>query len=59
MNKVTVEQKLSLFADYWNPRVVGELNGQLDITSYPSPYDNSSSGEALLSLNEITKDWNS
>ena len=28
MNKVNVEQKLSLFADYWNPRVVGELNGQ-------------------------------
>lgn len=29
MNKVNIEQKLSLFADYWNPRVVGELNGQL------------------------------
>lgn len=28
MEKVNLEQKLSLFADYWNPRIVGELNGQ-------------------------------
>jgi mannose-6-phosphate isomerase-like protein (cupin superfamily) len=26
--KVNLEQKLTLFDDYWNPRVVGELNGQ-------------------------------
>jgi len=25
---VNIAQKLSLFTDYWNPRVVGELNGQ-------------------------------
>jgi mannose-6-phosphate isomerase-like protein (cupin superfamily) len=28
MEKVNLENKLSLFSDYWNPRIVGELNGQ-------------------------------
>jgi len=28
MEKVNILQKLSLFSDYWNPRIVGELNGQ-------------------------------
>jgi mannose-6-phosphate isomerase-like protein (cupin superfamily) len=28
MNKVNVTEKLSFFSDYWNPRIVGELNGQ-------------------------------
>lgn len=28
MEKVNVIEKLSLFSDYWNPRIVGELNGQ-------------------------------
>lgn len=28
MEKVNIEQKLSLFSDYWNPKIVGELNGQ-------------------------------
>jgi mannose-6-phosphate isomerase-like protein (cupin superfamily) len=28
MEKVNLSQKLSLFKDHWNPRVVGELNGQ-------------------------------
>jgi len=28
MKKVNVDEKLSLFSDYFNPRVVGELNGQ-------------------------------
>ena len=28
MEKVSVNQKLSLFSDYWNPRIAGELNGQ-------------------------------
>ncbi|MBS1566764.1 MAG: cupin domain-containing protein [Bacteroidetes bacterium] len=28
MEKVNVHEKLSLFGDYWNPRIVGELNGQ-------------------------------
>jgi len=26
--KVNISEKLSLFSDYWNPRIVGELNGQ-------------------------------
>ena len=28
MEKVNINQKLSLFSDYWNPRIAGELNGQ-------------------------------
>lgn len=26
--KVDLEEKLSLFADHWSPKIVGELNGQ-------------------------------
>ena len=25
---INIKQKLSLFSDHWNPRIVGELNGQ-------------------------------
>ena len=28
MEKVNLAEKLSLFSDYFNPRIVGELNGQ-------------------------------
>jgi mannose-6-phosphate isomerase-like protein (cupin superfamily) len=28
MNKVNIHEKLALFSDHWNPRIVGELNGQ-------------------------------
>jgi mannose-6-phosphate isomerase-like protein (cupin superfamily) len=28
MDKVNLLQKFTLFNDYWNPRIVGELNGQ-------------------------------
>jgi len=28
MDKVNINDKLALFSDYWNPRIVGELNGQ-------------------------------
>ena len=28
MEKVSLTQKLSLFSDYWTPKIVGELNGQ-------------------------------
>ena len=28
MQKVNLSEKLSLFKDYWNPRIVGELNRQ-------------------------------
>ena len=28
MNKVTISEKLSLIHKYWDPKIVGELNGQ-------------------------------
>ena len=28
MEKVNIIEKLSLFDDYWNPKIIGELNGQ-------------------------------
>ncbi len=28
INKVNISEKLNLFSDHWNPRIVGELNGQ-------------------------------
>lgn len=28
MDKVNIQQKLATFSDYFNPKVVGELNGQ-------------------------------
>jgi len=28
MKTVNIEEKLGTFSDHWNPRVVGELNGQ-------------------------------
>ncbi len=28
MEKINISEKLSLFNDHWNPRIVGELNGQ-------------------------------
>lgn len=29
MDKVNIQQKLSLFCEHWSPKIVGELNGQL------------------------------
>lgn len=29
IEKVTLQEKLNQFSDYWNPRIVGELNNQL------------------------------
>ena len=28
MEKINIREKLKLFNDHWNPRIVGELNGQ-------------------------------
>lgn len=28
MEKINLTEKFSKFSDYWNPRIVGELNGQ-------------------------------
>ena len=28
MKTVNIAEKLGLFSDHWNPRIIGELNGQ-------------------------------
>ena len=28
IKKISISEKLKLFQDYWNPRIIGELNGQ-------------------------------
>ena len=28
LKKVNISEKLALFSEYWNPKIVGELNGQ-------------------------------
>lgn len=28
MNAINIDEKLSSFDDHWNPRIIGELNGQ-------------------------------
>ena len=28
IQKINISQKLSMFTDHWNPRIIGELNGQ-------------------------------
>lgn len=39
MNKVNLSQKLSLINDHWNPRIVGELNGQyLKLVKFKGPF---------------------
>ena len=39
MNKVNLDQKLSLINDYWNPRIIGELNGQLlKLVKFKGPF---------------------
>jgi mannose-6-phosphate isomerase-like protein (cupin superfamily) len=39
MNKVNLAQKFSLISDHWNPRIVGELNGQyLKLVKFQGPF---------------------
>jgi mannose-6-phosphate isomerase-like protein (cupin superfamily) len=39
MNKINLNQKLGLFGDYWNPRIIGELNGQLiKLVKFKGPF---------------------
>jgi mannose-6-phosphate isomerase-like protein (cupin superfamily) len=39
MNKINLAQKLSLFDDYWNPRIIGHLNGQyLKLVKFKGPF---------------------
>jgi mannose-6-phosphate isomerase-like protein (cupin superfamily) len=39
MNKVNLLEKLSLINDHWNPRIVGELNGQyVKLVKFEGPF---------------------
>lgn len=39
MQKINLLQKLSLIGDHWNPRIVGELNGQyLKLVKFQGPF---------------------
>jgi mannose-6-phosphate isomerase-like protein (cupin superfamily) len=39
MNKINLLQKLSLINDHWNPRIIGELNGQyLKLVKFQGPF---------------------
>jgi len=39
MDKINLLQKLSLIDDHWNPRIVGELNGQyLKLVKFKGPF---------------------
>jgi mannose-6-phosphate isomerase-like protein (cupin superfamily) len=39
MQKINLAQKLSLFNDYWQPRIIGELNGQhLKLVKFKGPF---------------------
>jgi mannose-6-phosphate isomerase-like protein (cupin superfamily) len=40
MKKINLAEKFSLFSDHWNPRIVGELNGQLvKLVKFKGPFD--------------------
>jgi mannose-6-phosphate isomerase-like protein (cupin superfamily) len=39
MNKINLREKLSLISDHWNPRIIGELNGQyLKLVKFEGPF---------------------
>jgi len=39
MQKISLAQKLSLITDHWNPRIIGELNGQyLKLVKFAGPF---------------------
>ena len=39
MNKINLRQKLALINDHWNPRIIGELNGQyLKLVKFKGPF---------------------
>jgi len=38
-DKVSLDEKFSAVRDYWNPRIVGELNGQLvKVVKFQGPF---------------------
>jgi mannose-6-phosphate isomerase-like protein (cupin superfamily) len=39
MEKINLAEKFSLFSDYWNPKIVGELNGQMvKLVKFKGPF---------------------
>jgi mannose-6-phosphate isomerase-like protein (cupin superfamily) len=39
MNKVNIEEKLALFKEQWQPKIVGELNGQyVKLVKFQGPF---------------------
>ena len=39
MDKVSLQEKLVLFSDHWNPKIVGELNGQhVKLVKFKGPF---------------------
>lgn len=39
MNKINLKRKLSLFTDYWQPHIAGELNGQyVKLVKFKGPF---------------------
>ena len=39
MNTINFKEKFSLFKDYWNPRIAGELNGQyVKLVKFKGPF---------------------
>lgn len=39
MQKINLREKLSLINDHWNPRIIGELNGQyLKLVKFVGPF---------------------
>jgi len=39
MHKVNIDQKLALFAEHWQPKIVGELNGQMvKLVKFQGPF---------------------
>jgi len=39
MKKINLREKLSLIGDHWNPRIIGELNGQyLKLVKFKGPF---------------------
>ena len=39
MNKVSLAEKLSLFSEHWNPKIVGGLNGQhVKLVKFQGPF---------------------
>ncbi len=39
MEKINIQEKLSLFSEHWKPKIVGELNGQMvKLVKFKGPF---------------------